>query len=345
MMSMAAKTNISLVTGATSMLGRKVAERLVEDGHTVRVILKNDPNASDEWRMLPAGVVPYVSNIALSDHKNQDALSQACAGVTNIFHIAGASYNSKNTYDQLIDINVIGTENVIKAWLDANPATAKGRMIFSSTVSVYGHSRPGELLNERSEVKAEGPYAMSKYMATHVIESWCSANPRLSYTVARLGAFYGEGYESRFFRIFKLVSENKMYYFRKGSNHLALIHIDDAVDAMIKIYDNADKSANKVYNLTDGIAHTQKELLDLVAKLMNANQIKSASYPFLARILARRGDIRFDEHDFLNSDRMVNIDLARKELGFKPSRNLEKESKVLAEQYLSLHVKTAENRE
>jgi nucleoside-diphosphate-sugar epimerase len=340
-----AKTNISLVTGATSMLGRKVAERLIEEGGTVRVILKNDPKASNEWRMLPAGVVPYVSNIALSDHKNQDALVQACKGVTNIFHIAGATYSAKNTYDQLLDINVIGTENVIKAWLEANPEPAKGRIIFTSTVSVYGHSRPGELLNERSEIRAEGPYAMSKYMATHVIESWCSANPRLSYTIARLGAFYGEGYESRFFKIFRLVSEGKMSYLRKGSNHLALIHIDDAVEAMMRIYANGDKSSNKTYNLTDGIAHTQKELLDMAAKFLNAKPITGSPYPLLSKLFAGRTDIRFDEHDFLNSDRVVSIDLARKELGFKPSKSLEKESKTLAEHYLSMHVKTAENKD
>ena len=340
---MAAKTSISLVTGATSMLGRKVAERLIEAGNTVRVILRDAPKDNPEWRMLPAGVVPYVADIALKDHKDEETLRQACMGVTNIFHIAGAAYNYLNTYDQLIDVNVVGTENVIKAWLDANPAPAKGHLIFTSSVAVYGHDRPGELLNETSDIKPDGPYAMSKYMATHVIESWCAANPRLSYTVARLGTFYGEGYESGFFKLFKLVSEGKMSYRGKGSNHLTIVHVDDAVDALIEIYKNREKSANKVYNITDGIAHTQKELLDCVVKFLNAKPITNSTYPLFAKILASRNDIRFDEYEFLNSDRMVNIDLARKELGFKPSRSIEKDGKALAEQFLSMHAKVTED--
>jgi len=339
---MAAKTSISLVTGATSMLGRKVAERLIEAGNTVRVILRDAPKDNPEWRMLPAGVVPYVADIALKDHKDEETLRQACMGVTNIFHIAGAAYNYLNTYDQLIDVNVVGTENVIKAWLDANPAPAKGHLIFTSSVAVYGHDRPGELLNETSDIKPDGPYAMSKYMATHVIESWCSANPRLSYTIARLGTFYGEGYEQSFFKVFKLVSEGKMSYRGKGLNHLTLVHVDDAVDALIEIYKHAE-SADKVYNITDGIAHTQKELLDSVVKFLNAKPIRSSVNPLFAKLAAKRNNMEYDEYEFLNSDRTISIDLARKELGFKPSRSIEKEGKALVEQFLLMHARVAEN--
>ncbi len=340
---MPSKTSISLVTGATSMLGRKVAERLIDEGNIVRVILKEAPKANDEWHMLPAGVVPYVADIALKNPKQEETLRQACVGATNIFHIAGASYNYLNTYDQLIDTNVVGTENVIKAWLDANPVPAKGNLIFTSSVSVYGHARPGEVLTETSPIKPEGPYAMSKYMATHVIESWCSANPRLNYTIARLGNFYGEGYESSFFKVFKLVSEGKMRYLGKGSNHLTIVHVDDAVDALLEIYKNREKSANKAYNITDGVAHTQKEFLDSMVKFLNAQPIRNSTNPLFAKLLAGRNDIKFDEYEFLNSDRTVSIDLAKKELGFKPSRSIEKEGKMLAEQFLSMPVRAAEN--
>ncbi len=325
------------------MLGRKVAERLIEEGDTVRVILKDNPKANAEWHMLPVGVVPYVADISLKDPKQEEALKQACAGVTKIFHIAGAAYSYLNTYDQLIDINVIGTENVIKAWLDSNPEPAKGHFIFTSSVSVYGHDRPKEVLTEASPIKPEGPNSMSKYMATHVIESWCAANPRLNYSVARLGTFYGEGYESRFFDMFKLILEGKMRYRGKGTNHITLVHVDDAVDALLEIYNNGVKSANKVYNITDGVAHTQKEFLDDFVKFLNAKPIRNSEHPIFAKLLAGRSTVKFDEFEFLNSDRVVSIDLAKKELGFKPSRSIDKEGKLLAEQFLSMNARVAES--
>jgi NAD(P)-dependent dehydrogenase (short-subunit alcohol dehydrogenase family) len=72
-MKMDQKSSISLVTGATSMLGRKVAERLIAEGNTVRAVIRATPKASDEWRMLPAGVVPYVADITLKDPSQEEA--------------------------------------------------------------------------------------------------------------------------------------------------------------------------------------------------------------------------------------------------------------------------------
>jgi nucleoside-diphosphate-sugar epimerase len=341
MMNMETKGSTVLVTGATTPLGRKVCRSLIDKGNTVRAVLRDDPKTSNEWHRLPTGVVPYVVDLTLKDKKQEETLRQACAGASSIFHIASASYSAQTTYDHLIDINVIGTENVIKAWLDANPSPAKGRIIFTSSASVYGHSRPGELLNENSKLKPDGPYALSKYMAAHVIESWCSANPRLSYTIARLGVFYGEGYEAYAFKIYELLMEDRMSYLSKGLNHLALIHVDDAVDALMRIYDNAEVSANKTYNITDGIAYTQKEFLDTAVRLLNAKQISRSTHPLLVGFLAKKNSMEYQQHEFINSDRMVSIDLARKELGFKPSRNYESESKVMVEQFMSERAKSA----
>lgn len=333
-MNMAAKTSISLVTGATSMLGRKVAERLVGEGNTVRVIVKETPKASDEWRMLPPGIVPYVADITLKDKSQRDVLVQACAGATNVFHIAGATYNYKNTYDQLIDVNVVGTENVLRAWLDANPAPARGRFVFTSSVSVYGYDRPGETLTEESEPKPASPYASSKLMAERVIESWCAANPRLSYSIARLGTLYGEGYESSFFKVFGLVKEGKIEYYGRGAGHLTLLNVEDAVDALLEMGRN-EKGTNKTFNVTDGASFTEKELFDIVAKFVGVTQIRNVVHPLLARLRARRYNIKSDEYEFLTSDRKVSIDRAKKEIGYKPSRSIENEGKILVDRFLA----------
>lgn len=330
---MPAKASVTLVTGATSMLGRKVAERLVKNGGTVRAVVKETPRASDEWHMLPPGIVPYVADITLKDESQKDVLLQACEGVTDIFHIAGATYNYRNTYDQLIDVNVVGTENVLRAWLDANPAPAKGRFVFTSSVSVYGYDRDGDTLDEKSEPKPASPYSSSKLMAERVIESWCAANPRLSYSIARLGTLYGPGYESSFFKVFDLVKQGKIEYYGRGAGHLTLVHVDDAVEALIKMRDHGEKGANQTYNVTDGTAYTEKDLFDYVVRFLGAKPIKNEVHPLLAKLRAHKYNIEKDEYEFLTSDRIVSIDKARKELGYKPTRSIEREGKELVEEF------------
>lgn len=333
--SMPAKSSITLVTGATSMLGRKVAERLMGRGDTVRTVLKETPRANEEWRMLPPGVVPYVADITLKDRSQKDTLLQACKGATDIFHIAGATYNYRNTYDQLIDVNVVGTENMLRAWLEANPAPARGRIIFTSSISVYGYNRPGETLHEGSEPKPAGPYSASKLMAERVIESWCAANPRLSYSIARLGTLYGEGYETSFFKTFELIKDGMMTYAGSGANHLTLIHVDDAVDALMEMHEKMDKSEGRTYNVTDGVAHTEKELFGDVARFMKLTPQKEPARSLFARLGVRRNGIKSDEYDFLNSDRVVSIERARKELGFEPIRSIEKEGREFVESFMA----------
>jgi len=103
------KKIIDLVTGATSGIGRVLINKLISEGHEVRVIVKEYPNENSEWKSLPSGVKPYKVNIQLNDEKDKKELMSACKGVDNLFHAAGASYNYKYTYTHLINMNVIAT--------------------------------------------------------------------------------------------------------------------------------------------------------------------------------------------------------------------------------------------
>ena len=128
------------------------------------------------------------------------------------------------------------------------------------------------------------------------------------------------------------MKEGKIGYKGNGSNHVTLVNVDDVVDALMEIYDNREKSAGKTYNITDGVPYTQKEFLDSIAKFLNARPIRNAPHPLLAKLVGKRNNIRYDEFEFLNSDRMVSIDGAKKDLSYRPSRRIEKEGKMLVEQ-------------
>ena len=328
------KQKIVLVTGGTSGLGIRLIKKLLEKGYQVRTIVREHPSTSDEWRSLPGGVIPYVADFTFRSEKDKETLLLACKDVDYVFHIGGATYNFKFKFDELVNTNVVGTENLITAYFDANPDPNKHvRFIYTSSVTVYGYNRAGETLNEDSSAKPASAYSESKLMAEKVIESYDTAHERLDYTIFRLGVIYGPGYERAFYKIFKLLKEKSLRNIGAGKNHLTFVHVDDVVDAILLAIDT-QKSTDKVYNLTDGVPYTLKELFAKAASFMGVEAPTKSIHPFIARIGARTRGLNMDEFEFLVSDRIISIERIKKELGFKPSRRIDIEGKAMADMFL-----------
>ncbi|MCL4372177.1 NAD(P)-dependent oxidoreductase [Candidatus Marsarchaeota archaeon] len=325
---------IDLVTGSTSGIGRALIEELVKMGHEVRALIRTHPSKSSEWKALPPKVKVYAADLTGNNENDLKTLAEACAGVDNIFHIASAVYNYKNTYDELINTNVVGTENLLNAYESANKGSRKQlHIIYASSMSVYGQSRGEEQLTESSKTSPASPYAESKLMAEQVIKSFADANPSIKYTILRFGTFYGENYNASFFKIFKLIEEEKAIYIRGGTNHITLIHQADAVNAMLMCASNP-VSFNKTYNITDGKAYTIKELFEFAAKQLKVNPPKRSIPHILAKLTSKIANINYDELEFLSSNRRVSIAKAQKELGFNPSKSMASEGKMLIDLYL-----------
>ncbi len=327
---------IALVTGGTSGLGHAVIRRLLSEGYEVRVLLKGDPSAYPDWKTLPPGCRPYVADLTLKRKDDEKNLAAACRGVNIVFHIAGATFNSKFSYNQLIDTNVIGTENLLKSMADSNKGAASpAHLIFTSTTTIYGYRRPGETLTETSEEAPSSHYAESKLMAEHLIESFAESHSELFYTIFRIGTIYGQGYEKpHFFKAFRLVHEQKMRYIGRGANHLPLVNVDDVADAMLLASHKPKASANQIFNLTDGVAHTPRELFGIVAKVLGVAPPSKSVNPTLARLLSKAADIDYDEYEFLAGDRAVSIAKIKDKLGWAPSRRIDIDGLLMVEDYM-----------
>lgn len=326
-----AKAGIALVTGATSGMGRRMVEELLKRKYEVRAILKTHPNQTSEWRDLPMGVRVYAADMGLSDPDTKRTLSEACRGVGIIFHFAAITSNAKN-YNEIINTNVVGTENLLRAYIDSNTNAGRLRLIYASSVTVYGYNRRGEKLTELSQPKPHSAYSESKYMAEEIVKAFAEANGKLEYTILRIGVIYGKGYEHSFMRIFKMLKEGRLVYVGDGANHLTLVHIDDVIAAMLIALDSK-KGINSTYNLTDGVPYTQRELFMKAAKLLDAEEPSRSVHPLIARIGARTRGINMDQLNFLTSDRIVVIDKIKRELGFRPSVGIDKGGGMLADEF------------
>ncbi len=329
----ARKRRIDVVTGATSGVGLRLIKRLLEDGDEVRAIVLHGTDGGVS--RLPSGVIPYVADIRLSGPDDEKHIKEACTGADCVFHLAGMTdlraHRARD--EEYIKVNVIGTENVLKGYVDANPQDKPMRFIFLSSVSVYGSRRPGETITEDSETRPTGAYGESKLMGELVVKSFGDAHRNIKYTVLRASNMYGPFYETPFNKIFKYIKEQKIRLIGSGNNHLSLVHVDDVVDALIAAADSP-MADNQVFNISDGDDHTQKDLYTKAAEFLGVPPIHKHVHPVLAAIRASLFSINSAELKFLMSDRIISIAKIKRDLGISPKRSIDNNGRELVDEFL-----------
>ncbi len=328
------RKTIDLVTGATSPLGVALTKKLIEQGDEVRVLVHQNPSKSDTWKKLPPGVIPFVGDISLSHESDATALAEACKGVNNVFHIASAVYRYKHkTSEDYLNVNVVGTENVLRACVDNNASGTKIRFIVPTTDQVYGTKRPGEVLTESSETRPHRIYGESKLMQEQVIKSFASVHKNIQYTIFRTTLIYGVEFMVPFFaKIFRYIKEQKMRYIGTGNNHITMIHISDVVNAMA-IASASQKAVNQVYNLSDGTPYTVRMLFEKAAKFMGVEPPKKKVSPALARILAKAIGLDDDEYNLMVTERIVSNEKLKRDI-MTPKAKVDDKGKEMVDEFL-----------
>ena len=97
----------ALITGATGFLGGWLTERLVQDGHDVRVLCR------DRNRLHP--VLQSKVQIIHGDVVKQDEVMNATKNCELVFHLAGYIGYKSSERKIMEQVNVLGTKNVVEA--------------------------------------------------------------------------------------------------------------------------------------------------------------------------------------------------------------------------------------
>ena len=146
-----------LVTGGAGFIGSHIVERLLADGHRVRV-LDNFSTGSRENLGFARGNKRL--QIVRGDIRNLAAVERAVRGVSVVFHEAAMRSVPRSVADPLgcNAANVTGTLHVLYA---AAQQKKKPRVVYASSSSVYGENP--ELPKREDQVTAPiSPYAATK---------------------------------------------------------------------------------------------------------------------------------------------------------------------------------------
>jgi nucleoside-diphosphate-sugar epimerase len=144
----------ALVTGGAGFIGSHLAERLVRDGHDVRVL----DNLATGRRQ---NILPLADELELveGDIQSYERVHNAVNGMEIVFHQAALPSVPRSVQDPLTSnaTNVIGTLNILLAARDAGVQ----RVVFASSSSVYGQN-PVLPKSEDLAPLPISPYAVAK---------------------------------------------------------------------------------------------------------------------------------------------------------------------------------------
>jgi UDP-glucose 4-epimerase len=249
---------IAVVTGAAGFIGCNLAERLVEQGWTVRAL---DNERSGDWRRLAVPVERVEHDLA---SLTGDELLSLCEGAEALFHLAAEKHNSsKTTPQRTIEVNVQATQRLFDA--AANAGVRK--VVFTSSLYAYGSRGPDSMVEDDLPAPTT-VYGASKVAGEHLLRVAGQENG-LGWTVGRLFFIYGPrqyaegGYKSVIVKNFERIrrGENPVI-FGDGEQALDYVYVDDCVDALVAML--APEHDGCTYNVATGQAITVNELTGLM---------------------------------------------------------------------------------
>lgn len=147
------------MTGGCGFIGSHLVDALADAGHEVAVL--DDLSAGARERLHPAA--------ALIEGSIADArlVARAAAGADWLFHAAARPRVARSVEDPAgtHEVNATGTLHV----LEAARAGGAGRVVYSSSSSVYG-DQPTHLMREDMTPRPKSPYALQKLIGEQYAE-------------------------------------------------------------------------------------------------------------------------------------------------------------------------------
>jgi UDP-glucose 4-epimerase len=289
-----------LVTGGAGFLGSALANRLVKDGHEVRVL--DDLSSGDETKLLPQVF------FTKGDINNIPLLWSLLQDVDCVYHLAAKVSVAQSVLYPLEynKINVGGTVSLMEAMRDAGIK----RVVMASSGAIYGaqHYQP---VHEDAICVPDSPYAVSKWSAeqyVHTIgELW-----GIETVALRIFNAYGPGQNlpashapvvPRY--LHRVLTGGSLVLYGDGNQSRDFVYVSDVLQALVKA-GTANHVNRKVINIGSGQETTIRELVSFVEKAVgrSANVLNNVE---------KRGGVQ----------RLVaDISIAKELLNFQPKVSL-----------------------
>lgn len=276
-----------LITGGSGKLGSLLVNRLVNEGHSLRILTRKQGVISSDSR------IEYF-NADLTDNNSLNGIGD---NIDQVLHLAALTHsNSANDY---FAVNVFGTQNL----LDKIKEHPVERFVF---------------FGSRADNPKAGEYSLSKHRATQaVFES------NLPYVILRPAEIYGIAGEGLALVEKLMTGYPVIPVFASRAAKVAPAHVNDIINATLVALCSA-RALGHSFTLAGPEEYTLAELSNLAKHSYGIRKLNvPVSIAFLRMLAwlqqnARSPAIYRDQVDRLLSPKDIDISHARNLLSYNP---------------------------
>lgn len=257
-----------LITGATGFGGRYLVDRLLAAGWEVHGLSKRGPSASHS----------HIEHAI--DLMDGDAVNALVSKIRpdGVIHLAAIAHVAHQSIDELYQINVVGTRNLLSAV--ATRAADVSKVIIASSGLVYGNHCEG-VIDEDSPLLPANDYGVSKLATEHLARIYGNAIPVVC---VRPFNYTGVG-QSTDFIVPKIVSHAV-----RGASRIELGNIDVARDfsdvrVVADVYARllaCPEAVGGTFNICSGAAIPIRRILQ-AAEVITGNALEVSVNPGFIR--------------------------------------------------------------
>ena len=180
------------ITGATGFIGRRLVEKLVEQGARVKCLVRPTSNRGELQRL---GNVEFIEG----DLKDGAALSAGVSDVAGVFHLAGLTRETRS--GEFMEVNCGGTLDLARC---CTRSGNRPTFVYVSSLSAAGIAQKGDVVSGESGERLYGlcrrkretdyprpisPYGRSKFAAEQNLQDYAE---KLPITIVRPPYVFGE---------------------------------------------------------------------------------------------------------------------------------------------------------
>ncbi|MDC1053071.1 SDR family NAD(P)-dependent oxidoreductase [Candidatus Pelagibacter sp.] len=260
-----------LITGSEGFIGSHLVEKLILQNYNVKcLVLYNSFNNIGNLSYINEKLINDCE-IVFGDVRDQEQMNKilkGCDAIINLAALIGIPY-SYRAVKSYIDINVIGTYNLLQSSLNNNVE----KIIHTSTSEVYGTAQFVPI-TEQHPKNAQSPYAASKISADSLVTSF-NKSFGLNSLIIRPFNTFGPRQSNRAIIptiITQFMTENKLSLGNLKPKR-DFTYVDDTVQAFTDALKINKKYNGKVLNLGTGKSCSVFDLSKSISKLLNKKLI------------------------------------------------------------------------
>lgn len=343
-----------LVTGGAGFIGSHMVDKLIENGHEVRIFDNLDKQVHKSGKK-----PPYLNDnaeLVKGDVRNKKQLKKALEDIEGIFHFAAAVGVGQSMYElnYYIETNVVGTSNLLELLVNSDHDVKK--IIIAASMSSYGEGSyrcencgivepplrvEGQLNEKKWEVFCP---SCKKMLAPLPTPETKIQSPNSIYALTKknqeemalmIGKTYGISVVSmRFFNVFgtrqslsnpytgvgaiflsRIKNKKPPFVYEDGLQTRDFISVNDLVEANYMAF-NSTNSDFETFNVGSGKPVSIKKVAQTISEKLGSNIEPKITGEF------RKGDVR---HCFADISKITS------KIGWKPKTSFESGIKELVD--------------